>query len=489
MVETEELARLRRLSLQLLRQLWAGRDAVRHLVAQAASESSLDPSSSYNSKVSLSPETSSSSSRACSPPDVQQADPSDVASLGRVSSRVTSLPPARRQHQASLGQPRARSAPLLPITDSRDPEPSAGQGDLGSQEAQAPRPVLAQPSKSTVTCEDSEVPESSWRLRPYLGYDWIAGSLDSSSPVTSKPEAFFATLQKFREANKKECTASHSEPGFLGLHENDGVDGDHECVYCYRVNRRLFLVPSDPGTPCRLCGTLREQQGPETLLEPAQVRVSVPLSILDPPHWYRIRRRKSFDASDTLSLPRHCLLGWDILPPRSEKGSAPKSLDLWSSVFATAQHRKLSAASPSRLPVENASSLPNLGRADRLQRPGFPLWHGLASSSMQLVARRRGAAETGAFICFEPAGRGRSPGEWSGNLTSFSPEQQSNCSAPGRQCPLWIPRPARPPHLRWESLGRFPVSCFRGVAVMSRGSQLAFRPPCGFQGVFLGTLA
>lgn len=360
MVETEELARLRRLSLQLLRQLWAGRDAVRHLVAQAASESSLDPSSSYNSKVSLSPETSSSSSRACSPPDAQQADPSDVASLGRVSSRVTSLPPARRQHQASLGQPRARSAPLLPITDSRDPEPSAGQGDLGSQEAQAPRSVLAQPSKSTVTCEDLEVPESSWRLRPYLGYDWIAGSLDSSSPVTSKPEAFFATLQKFREANKKECTASHSEPGFLGLHESDGVDGDHECVYCYRVNRRLFLVPSDPGTPCRLCGTLREQQGPETLLEPAQVRVSVPLSILDPPHRYRIRRRKSFDASDTLSLPRHCLLGWDILPPRSEKGSAPKSLDLWSSVFATAQHRKLSAASPSRLalPVRGPAPTP-----------------------------------------------------------------------------------------------------------------------------------
>nr|XP_051690325.1 migration and invasion-inhibitory protein isoform X3 [Oryctolagus cuniculus] len=183
MVETEELARLRRLSLQLLRQLWAGRDAVRHLVAQAASESSLDPSSSYNSKVSLSPETSSSSSRACSPPDAQQADPSDVASLGRVSSRVTSLPPARRQHQASLGQPRARSAPLLPITDSRDPEPSAGQGDLGSQEAQAPRSVLAQPSKSTVTCEDLEVPESSWRLRPYLGYDWIAGFQNSTAAL------------------------------------------------------------------------------------------------------------------------------------------------------------------------------------------------------------------------------------------------------------------------------------------------------------------
>lgn len=33
-------------------------------------------------------------------------------------------------------------------------------------------------------------------------------------------------------------------------------------------------------------------------------RVSIPLSILDPPHRYRIHRRKSFDASDTLALPR-----------------------------------------------------------------------------------------------------------------------------------------------------------------------------------------
>lgn len=33
-------------------------------------------------------------------------------------------------------------------------------------------------------------------------------------------------------------------------------------------------------------------------------RVSIPLSILDPPHRYRIHRRKSFDTSDTLALPR-----------------------------------------------------------------------------------------------------------------------------------------------------------------------------------------
>lgn len=36
------------------------------------------------------------------------------------------------------------------------------------------------------------------------------GSLDNTSPITSKPEAFFSKLQDFREANKEECI--HSDP-------------------------------------------------------------------------------------------------------------------------------------------------------------------------------------------------------------------------------------------------------------------------------------
>jgi len=156
-----------------------------------------------------------------------------------------------------------------------------------------------------------------------------------------------------RAAQGPHCPAcsplSPHRPQFLGPWESSGVEEDHECVYCYRVNRRLFLVPSDPGAPCRLCRTPRDEKRPETRVQTAQVRVSIPLSVLDPPHQYRIHRRKSFDASDTLALPRHCLLGWDILPPKSEKSSAPKSLDLWSYVSSEAQNRKLSAASTSHL--------------------------------------------------------------------------------------------------------------------------------------------
>ncbi|XP_023047670.1 migration and invasion-inhibitory protein isoform X2 [Piliocolobus tephrosceles] len=355
MVEAEDLAQLRLLNLELLRQLWVGQDAVRRSVTRAASESSLE-SSSYNSETPLTPETSSTSLSTSWPrgrcpvwgsPDACRGDPRDVARSG-----VASLPPAKCQQQESLGRPRPHSAPSLGTSSLRDPEPSAGLGDPGPQEAQAPRSILAQQSKLSkprVTfSEESAVPERSWRLRPYLGYDWIAGSLDTSSSIASQPEAFFSKLQEFRETNKEECICSHPEPQVLGLRDSggSGVEEDHECVYCYRVNRRLFPVPVDPGTPCRLCRTPRDQQGPGTLAQPAQVRVSIPLSILEPPHRYRIHRRKSFDASDTLALPRHCLLGWDIFPPKPEKSSAPKNLDLWSSVSTEVQHQKLSGTSP-----------------------------------------------------------------------------------------------------------------------------------------------
>uniref|UniRef100_A0A8C8ZSW0 Migration and invasion inhibitory protein n=1 Tax=Prolemur simus TaxID=1328070 RepID=A0A8C8ZSW0_PROSS len=357
MVETEDLLQLRLLNLELLRRLWVGQDAVQQSVARAALESSQDSSSSYDSERSLSQETSSTSSRASyprakchvwGPPDAHGSDPSDEAS-----SRTASLPSAKCQPQESLGQLRSNSAPWLATSDLGDPELSAELGDPGPQEEQALKSILAQRrklSKPRVTfSEESAVPERSWRLRPYLGYDWIAGSLDNSSPVTGQPEAFFSKLQEFREANKEECICSYPEPQRLGLPKGGGVEEAHQCVYCYRVSRRLFLVPLDPGTPCRLCRTPRDQRGPETLADPVEVRVSIPLSILDPPHRYRIHRRKSFDASDTLALPRHCLLGWDILPPKAEKRSAPKSLDLRSSVCPEAQHWKLSATSPSHL--------------------------------------------------------------------------------------------------------------------------------------------
>lgn len=43
-------------------------------------------------------------------------------------------------------------------------------------------------------------------------------------------------------------------------------------VYSYRVSRRLFVVPLDPGVTCRLCGTPRDQRVLKTLVKSTQVR-------------------------------------------------------------------------------------------------------------------------------------------------------------------------------------------------------------------------
>lgn len=76
--------------------------------------------------------------------------------------------------------------------------------------------------------------------------------------------------------------ATGAVQGLVGLLESRGLGSPDEegllllsgltGVYCYRVNRRLFLVPADPGTPCRLCRKPRDQRGAGTLAEPVQVR-------------------------------------------------------------------------------------------------------------------------------------------------------------------------------------------------------------------------
>uniref|UniRef100_A0A8C9KG89 Uncharacterized protein n=1 Tax=Panthera tigris altaica TaxID=74533 RepID=A0A8C9KG89_PANTA len=383
MVETEDSVQLRQLSLVLLRQLWVGQDAVRRSVAKAASGSTRDSSSSCDSQTPSSQETSSVAPRASSLQGAHQGGPCDMSWAGGASSGVMSLPPAAYRRRPSLGSLRPCSAPLLAISDPDGTELSGEPDRPGPQEAQAQRSILDQqsrPSKPRVTFGDeSSVPDRSWRLRPYLGYDWIAGSLDNTSPITSKPEAFFSKLQDFREANKEECIHSGPEPRSLSLRESSRVDQDHECECKFSAAWPRSRGPREAAPKAT----------PSLSTAPAP-RVSIPLSVLDPPHRHRVHRRKSFDASDTLALPRHCLMGWDILPPKPEKSSAPKSLDLWSCVSSEAQHRKLSAA---RLVW---SRVPQEGQMPR-SRPGVcrvPRGVGWIGA---------GSAEPGSFSLQEPS--------------------------------------------------------------------------------------
>ncbi|NWV85626.1 MIIP protein, partial [Dasyornis broadbenti] len=107
--------------------------------------------------------------------------------------------------------------------------------------------------------EEDAIPVSSWSAaHPFLGYDWIAGLLDTKSSVTEKPEQYFAELQEFRQANREACIDQQQlEPKALegtGLEQElDLITGSHKCVYCYRLNQRLFSVPTDPESACPVC--------------------------------------------------------------------------------------------------------------------------------------------------------------------------------------------------------------------------------------------
>ncbi|XP_054705555.1 migration and invasion-inhibitory protein isoform X3 [Grus americana] len=183
--------------------------------------------------------------------------------------------------------------------------------------------------------EEYTMPVSSWSMRPFLGYDWIAGLLDTNSSIAEKSDQYFAELHEFRQANKEACVhEQHREPKALDYilpEEEPGlISSSHKCVYCYRLNQRLFAVPVDSESACPVCKIPRSHQPPEILEEPAYVRVSIPRSTLMPTYKYKAHRRKSFEPADSLGLPSHCLAGWENLIPSSDPTLS--SLDLQASL-------------------------------------------------------------------------------------------------------------------------------------------------------------
>ncbi|KFO83826.1 Migration and invasion-inhibitory protein, partial [Buceros rhinoceros silvestris] len=106
--------------------------------------------------------------------------------------------------------------------------------------------------------EEHTIPVSSWPVCPFLGYDWIAGLLDTSSSVAEKSDRYFAELHEFRQANKESCFhEQHPEPKALDYivpeKEPDLITSSRKYVYCYRLNQRLFTVPVDSESACTMC--------------------------------------------------------------------------------------------------------------------------------------------------------------------------------------------------------------------------------------------
>lgn len=210
-------------------------------------------------------------------------------------------------------------------------------------------------------------------IQPLLGYDWIAGLLDAESSLEDRSEQFFSDLRNFRQANRDECVHSLLS-GFpsvadlassaLGCEEPQTPADTHQCTFCYRINSRLFAAPLDAQAACPVC-KMPKSEHPHTEREPALIRVSIPRSTLQPAYKYKAHRRCSFDPSDSLGLPSHCLSGWSN--PTLNSGSQMSSLDLRGSM---AKPAAMGGSASSWFDHELDSSLPNASRrphSDHLQ--------------------------------------------------------------------------------------------------------------------------
>ncbi|XP_074530686.1 migration and invasion inhibitory protein [Halichoeres trimaculatus] len=226
-----------------------------------------------------------------------------------------------------------------PEADKRlqDSRPSTSKSRLESQSKEQEEQSRA----TSQTNENEEILDSDrHRLPPLLGYDWIAGVLDAEDSLIERSDEFFNDLCTFRSLNKEECVhstqAEFSKENYpvlpLLTDKDDPREANtdtHQCTFSYRINSRLFPVPLHSEECCPVCKKHKSSH-PHTTSEPALVRVSIPRSTLLPPHKYKAHRRCSFDSSDSLGLPSHCLAGW------SNKGQSfqppPSSLDLGSSL-------------------------------------------------------------------------------------------------------------------------------------------------------------
>lgn len=260
---------------------------------------------------------------------------------------------------------------LLPITR-QYVDHLMDEGNMRAKEPRTPKSILVTPNRTPkrdhgrVTFLSSSTPPRSnqWTGHPLLGYDWIAGLLEVNSGVTNKPDEFFSDISEFRRVNKEECVHDL----FSGTKQEESSESEeepvlsldtHQCVYCYRVNSRLFISPLGAESACPVCKKRRGRRR-TTLDEPTYVRVSIPRSTLLPAYKYRAHRRKSFDPTDTLALPSHCLAGWENAVPSCDLRVS--SLDLKTSVGPSA----MTVASSANVTMDSAPYYALRARSENL---------------------------------------------------------------------------------------------------------------------------
>ncbi|XP_072282479.1 migration and invasion-inhibitory protein [Pyxicephalus adspersus] len=245
------------------------------------------------------------------------------------------------------------------------------EGNVRTKEPKTPKSILITPNRTpkrdpgrVTFLSSSTTPHNQWTGRPLLGYDWIAGLLEVNSGVINKSDDFFLDINEFRRVNKEECvrdslSGAGPEDSSESEDELDLALDTHQCVYCYRVNSRLFTSPVGQEAACPVCKKRRSKRR-AMLDEPAYIRVSIPRSTLLPPYKYRAHRRKSFDPTDTLALPSHCLAGWENAVPSC--GPHVSSLDLKTSVDPSV----MAVSSSANITTDSASFYASRARSENL---------------------------------------------------------------------------------------------------------------------------
>ncbi|XP_033823151.1 migration and invasion-inhibitory protein [Periophthalmus magnuspinnatus] len=236
-------------------------------------------------------------------------------------------------------------------------------------------------SKSSTKGQQSEEAQSSigrHHLTPLLGYDWIAGVIDAEDSLMERSDDFFNDLCRFRALNREQCVNSRhsgfSEESDATLPSVSDTIPDikkdtHQCTFSYRINNRLFPVPLISEECCPVCKKHKSEH-PHTAKEPALIRVSIPRSTLLPPHKYKAHRRCSFDPSDSLSLPSHCLSGWSNKGQSAE--TSQSNLDLRSSLDTKREAENKELEDLSAFKTSDQQRSHQIPQVSLLSRHNFP---------------------------------------------------------------------------------------------------------------------
>ena len=178
---------------------------------------------------------------------------------------------------------------------------------------------------------------------PLLGYDWIAGVVENSEPSPNYSDSFIEEMKEFRKVNRSECHSTRywnemvktpktpitalSSCKHYKMREKtpDPSDTRDPRIINFTINKRLFPVPVDPN----------ETVPPGSENSPRYIRVSIPKSSLLSPYRYKAMHQSTYtDGFDSLSLPDHCVMGWQHTVPKriDRQQSQNTGLDLRSSL-------------------------------------------------------------------------------------------------------------------------------------------------------------